>query len=283
MPDAPIIRPDMSSAYLLQHDDLYSAPRIVSIFRDFGIPLELRRLHKGDPVPTDLDEVRMLILLGGSQRTVDLESNAHPYLAAEVEIARQFIAADRPILGIGFGAELLTVAAGGKVAENRKPTPPAPPGSPPPPPGDLAPEYGWSPITFPFPGGTEPIVFGMVDNAPFFNWHTDTFAALPMLPQPPNPPPPPAPRPPTGNSVMAGSRVCRTQAYRFKNRCFGFQFHFELGRAEIDRIVDARATAAGLSGEQAAAIKADTAKHYSRYERLSDKLVTNLVQFLKAY
>ena len=190
------------------------------------------------------------------------------------------VTADRPILGIGFGAELLTIAAGGKVVENRKPSPPAPPGSPPAPPGDLAPEYGWQSVSFPFPGGTEPVMFGMVDNAPFFCWHADTMIP-PMLPQPANPPPPPAPRPPTGNVLMANSRICRTQAYKFRNRCFAFQFHFELEQRDIEKIIDARASEAGLTAEQITAMKADTAKHYPRYDRLGSKLVTNVVQFLR--
>ena len=38
-------------------------------------------------------------------------------------------------------------------------------------------------MTFPFPGGTEPVMFGLVDNAPFFTWHVDTFNP-PSLPPP---------------------------------------------------------------------------------------------------
>jgi GMP synthase (glutamine-hydrolysing) len=275
----------MSSAYLLQHDELYPPGRILSIFRDFGIPCQLRQLHKGDAVPSDLDEVRMLVLLGGALRTTDIDAGSRPFLAAEVATAKQFIDQDRPIIGIGFGAELLSVAGGAKVTENRKPAPPPPPGSPPPqtppPPGELAPEYGWVNVSFPFPCGTEPAVFGMVDNSPFFAWHVDTFNP-PALPPPANPPPPPM-RPPTGNVVMAGTRACRNGAYKFKNRVFGYQFHFELEQADIEQIINRRSTEAGLSGEQIAAIHADTAKHYARYERLGTKLVTNLVQFLKAY
>lgn len=274
----------MSSAVLLQHDDLYPAGRIVSIFRDFGIPCDLRALHKGDPLPDDLDEVRILVLLGGSMRVGDVDSQKLPFLDAEIALAKQFVEQDRPILGIGFGAELLTVAGGGKVMENRKQPPPGPPpapGTPPPPPGDPLPEFGWVGVTFPFPGGTEPVMFGMVDNAPFFTWHVDTFNP-PTLPPPANPPPPPA-RPPTGNVVMAGTRACRNQAYKFKNRVFAFQFHIELDQPDIERIIDVRSKEAGLSAEQIATMKADTEKQFARYERLSTKLLTNLVQFLKAY
>jgi len=48
------------------------------------------------------------------------------------------------------------------------------------------PEVGWGPVNFPFPGGTEPIVMGMIDGAMMFHWHFDTFD-LPKLPGPANP------------------------------------------------------------------------------------------------
>ena len=104
----------------------------------------------------------------------------------------------------------------------------------------------------------------------------------PALPPPANPPPPPA-RPPTGNVVMASTRACRNQAYKFKNRIFGFQFHVELERPDIDRIIDVRSKEATLAADQIATMKADTEKQYDRYDRLSTKLLTNLVQFLKVY
>jgi GMP synthase-like glutamine amidotransferase len=261
-------------AVLLQHDALYPAGQLGTILRDFGIPTEVRKLYAGDPLPTDLSEARCLILLGGSQRTSDIASS--PYLPAEVQLVKQFVDQDRPVVGIGFGAELLSVAGGAKVTELRKPGP-----TPQDPPGDPTPEFGWFPVNFPFPGGTEPVVFGMVDGAPFFLWHRDTFA-MPALPPPANPPPPPA-RPPTGNVLIASTRACRTQAYKFKNRVFGFQFHFELTQDQIEAIVDTRGKAEGLSADQINAIKADTTKHFPRYQRLGAKLVQNLVQFLKAY
>src|SRR6185295_12583696 len=79
----------------------------------------------------------------------------------------------------------------------------------------------------PFPGGTEPIVFGLSDGAPMFHWHFDTFD-LPRLPPPANPAPPPAPPPPTGNSLISSTRTCKNQAFRFKTKLFGFQYHFEM-------------------------------------------------------
>jgi len=41
------------------------------------------------------------------------------------------------------------------------------------------PEIGWGPVMFPFPGGTEPVVLGLMDGLDV-HWHYDTFD-LPKL------------------------------------------------------------------------------------------------------
>src|SRR4051794_30846039 len=110
----------MSRAIILQHAAWCGAGRIVPVFRDFGIPCELRYLFKGDEVPTDLDEVRLLVVLGGPMLVNDIGSEKFPFLAKEVETIQRMVAADRPVLGINFGAQLLAHAAGAKVYPNAK-------------------------------------------------------------------------------------------------------------------------------------------------------------------
>ena len=166
---------------ILQHAE-YAAPgRIIPLFRDYGIPTEVRHLYKGDEVPQDLDGVRVLISLGGPMHVSDIDSEKYPFLAKEVELLKRVIMRDRAFLGIGLGAQLLAHAAGAKVYPNVKPE--AKPEEQPTP----TPEFGWLPVTFPFPGGTEPIVMGLIDGAMMFHWHHDTFD-LPKLPGPSNPP-----------------------------------------------------------------------------------------------
>jgi hypothetical protein len=146
------------------------------------------------------------------------------------------------------------------------------------------PEIGWHPVAFPFPGGTEPIVFGMVDGAPMFHWHYDTFD-LPKLPPPPNAPPPPAPPPPTGNALLSSSKLCKNQAFRFKTRLFGFQYHMELTVPDVEAIISAGKEdlqeVLGADGERK--VREDTVKFYPRYARLGDRILANFVQFLKVY
>lgn len=268
----------MSKAVILQHTSYAGPGRILPVFRDFGIPTEVRRLDRGDEVPTDLDEVRVLIVLGGPMRVSDAGGDKYPFLTKEVETIKRMVADDRPVLGIALGAQLLAHAAGAKVYPNVKP------GATPDAPGTPAPEFGWGPVSFPFPGGTEPIVMGLMDGVPMFHWHFDTFD-LPKLPPPANPPPPPAPPPATGNSLLSSSKLCKNQAFRFRTRLFGFQYHFEFTEAEIEALVandrETLLKVLGPDGERQ--VREDTKKFYPRHARLGDKILANFVQFLKVY
>ena len=267
----------MSAAVILQHAPYAGPGRIVPVFRDFGIPLDIRRVYRGDEVPTDLEDIRVLISLGGPMSVKDADNTQMPFLSQEVALLKRLIALDRPVLGIGLGAQLLAHAGGAKVYPNAKP--PAVEGGEP----TLMPEFGWGGVSFPFPGGTEPMVYGMVDGMPMFHWHTDTFD-IPRLPSPANPAPPPAPPPPTGNSLLSSSRTCKNQAYRFKNRLFGFQYHFEMTESDIEALLaNDKDGVAKLGADGAARIREETKQNYVRYDRLGKKLLTNFVQFLKAY
>src|SRR5882757_2878618 len=116
--DNPPPRPSnipMSKAVILQHVPHEGPGRIVPVFRDFGIPTEVRHLYRGDEVPTDLDELRVLVVLGGPMGVSDVGSEKYPFLAKELELLKRLVALDRPVLGICLGAQLLAAAGGAKV------------------------------------------------------------------------------------------------------------------------------------------------------------------------
>src|SRR3954464_13030483 len=110
----------MSRAVILQHVPFEGPGRIIPVFRDFGIPCEVRHLYRGDEVPTDLDELRVLVMLGGPMGVSDVGSERYPFLAKELELLKRMISADRPVLGICLGAQLIAAAAGAKVYPNVK-------------------------------------------------------------------------------------------------------------------------------------------------------------------
>ena len=269
----------MSKAIILQHVPYEGPGRLIGQLRDFGIPTEVRRLDRGDEVPGDLEEIRALIVLGGPMGVADIGKSEFPFLSAEVELLKRTIAHDWPTLGICLGAQLLAHAAGAKVYPNVKMA-----GGKPVEPAEALPELGWGGVSFPFPGGTEPIVTGLMDGAPMFHWHFDTFD-LPRLAAPANPAPPPAPPPPTGNSLLSSSKLCKNQAFRFKTRLFGFQYHFEFAAKDIEAVLGNASEAArnALGSDGIAKIKSDTEKLYPRHERLGNKIIENFIEFLKIY
>jgi GMP synthase (glutamine-hydrolysing) len=222
--------------------------------------------------------MRALVVLGGPMSIGDVGNAQMPYLAKELDLLKRTVIADRSTLAIGFGAQLLAHAAGAKVHPNAKP------GATPEAPATPMPEFGWGPVNYPFPGGTEPLVLGMHDGMNVFHWHSDTFE-LPRLPAPANAPPPPAPPPPTGNALLCSSKACKNQAFRFKHRMFGFQWHPELTPELIDGIVASASpeVKAIVGADAAKRIHQETEKNFSQYARLSDKLLKNFVQFLKVY
>jgi hypothetical protein len=85
--------------------------------------------------------------------------------------------------------------------------------------------------------------------------------------------------------LISSTKLCKNQAFRFRNRLFGFQYHLEAtpeiiqamvaaGRDDIQRVV-------GPDGE--ARIREGTEKNYRRYERLTNRVLQNFVQFLRVY
>src|SRR5258706_14856996 len=70
----------MSIAIVLQHVPHEGPGRLVDVFRDYGIPMEVRHLYKGDEVPTDLDELRVLDVLGGPMGAADVGGSRFQFL-----------------------------------------------------------------------------------------------------------------------------------------------------------------------------------------------------------
>ena len=89
---------------------------------------EVRRLVRDDILDIDAaDEADLLIVLGSEwtlARTMDSDEDppqAAAAIAAEIDLVRRRIDRDRPMLGICFGAQLLSRALGGEVTRQAAP------------------------------------------------------------------------------------------------------------------------------------------------------------------
>jgi len=170
-----------------------------------------------------------LIVLGGEQNARD--DDAHPYLPHLAARMAEFGAADRAVLGICLGSQLLARAHG---AENRIGT---------------AREFGWTKIAPTSAGRADP-VFAAFDSAfPAFQWHDDTFTL------------------PEGAAHLAASGRVAHQAYRVGRASYGMQFHFEAGRAVVRHWAE---TLPHLMDRMDPAWRADHAAHEAAHGAAAD-------------
>lgn len=174
----------------------------------------LGQLDGLDPLAADL-----MVVLGGPIGAT--EEDQYPFLTTELEIIRRRLEADRPILGICLGAQLMARALGARVFAN-------PAGK----------EVGWSSLEL-SPAGEESVL-GDLRGAPVLHWHGDTFDL------------------PHGAIGLASTPMTPNQAFAWGMRALGLQFHIEVSAAGLERwYVGHACEIAGLSGVSAAELRAD--------------------------
>ena len=186
----------------------------------------------------DPDAVDFLVVLGGPMSVND--EAAWPWLVAEKEFIRRFVAAGKPLLGICLGAQLLAGALGARVAPLREK------------------EIGW----FPIAGAphSSAAAFRFPATAAAFHWHGETFAL------------------PSGAVHLARRRACENQAFQV-GRAIGLQFHLETTPATARALVEnARAELVpGPFVQTEAEILAAPPKTYAALHRLLDDLLAHLL------
>jgi GMP synthase (glutamine-hydrolysing) len=140
-------------------------------------------------LPSGLHDHDGLIVLGGTQSAV--HDADHPYLPALAALMRRFGDADKAVLGICLGSQLLARAYGG---ENIL---------------DTAKEFGWTPLDVTPEGAADPLFQGLGPRFESFEWHVDTFS----LPE-------------NAVRLVSGPAVAN-QCFRIGRAAYGMQFHFE--------------------------------------------------------
>lgn len=229
---------------VLQHAASDPVARLGEVLRDHAFKLDIRRVDLapsagGKPVPADLDGVQGVISLGGPQNVGD----ASPWMAAELELLRAAHARQLPVIGVCLGAQLLAAALGGEVGPAARP------------------EFGFAPVALNPSGQTDIIHAGIPWSSPQFHCHGHEVTKLP----------PEA-------TALASSAGCKVQAFRAGLRSYGFQYHFECGREELEAFTRdpfGQKLMAGV-GLSAGDARAQIDAHAAEYERLGARLCANL-------
>lgn len=157
-----------------------------------GAEVDLRAAWQGAPVPETAAGYDGLVVLGGEQSALD--DADYPALPAIVSLIRSFVDADKAVLGICLGAQLVARAAGATNILGRPV------------------EFGWHEVKPTAAGRADPVISALGEGSPLFHWHLDTFTL------------------PPGATHLATSAQTEFQAFRLKRAVYGLQFHFEADR-----------------------------------------------------
>lgn len=233
---------------VLQHSDIGGPGRLGLTLRDHGFSLDFRRpdLHPvgaAAGVPRDLDDVHGIVVLGGPQNVTDIEK--YPWMQAEQQLIKNAHESGVPLIGICLGAQLIAHSLGGKVAPREKPA------------------VGFYQTNVTVPGQTETIMSGVP-------WaHPNLYSCGQEVAQVP-----------AGAMVLASTTGTKVAAFRAGVRTYGFLFHFECDRAQVDALMGASKDVMPGAGVTASEIAVQSDQLYSTFGRVADRLAVNLATYL---
>ncbi len=152
------------------------------------------------PTLPKLSEFDGLVIMGGPMGAY--EDDEYPWLAAEKKLIESAISADKYVLGVCLGAQLMASALGAKVYPGAEK------------------EIGWFPLWLTESGQSSAVFKGLPAEFEVLHWHGDTFEL------------------PAGVTTLASSELTPNQAFLCGTRALALQFHLELGADDAQRMVD---------------------------------------------
>lgn len=191
--------------HVFQHVPFEGPAYIEQWARENGHRLTTTRFFEKHRLP-GLNRIDWLIVMGGPMSAND--TGQYPWLEKERDFIRRAIDADKTVLGICLGAQLIASSLGAEVYAN----------------GEQ--EIGWYPVRFLTPrGGTGGMsVRSLFRDFPkemtVLHWHGETFDL------------------PEGARLFASSRGCDNQLFTLGERIMGIQFHFESTPESLQALVD---------------------------------------------
>jgi GMP synthase (glutamine-hydrolysing) len=174
---------------VLQNDPASPPGAVAERLAAHGAELEVRRAVHGDQLPSSPAGYAGAIVLGGVMSAND--DDKYPALAPMRQLLCEFHAADKPVLGICLGAQILARCFGGEVRRHSEF------------------EFGHTPLQFTADGRRDPLLAGLPNPQWIMQCHGDTFDV-----------------PAAGVTLMTG-QACANQAFRVGRATYAFQCHFE--------------------------------------------------------
>ena len=162
-----------------------------------GHDLEVVSVYQNQPLPGP-ETFDALLVMGGPMNIH--EDAIYPWLAKEKSYVRDAIAADKYVIGVCLGAQLIAHALGATVSKSADK------------------EIGWFSIRR---SGNCPDSLPLPDKLRVLHWHGDTFEI------------------PEGAQPIAFSDACENQGFLYRDRVLGLQYHMEMTPQSLELLIAA--------------------------------------------
>jgi GMP synthase-like glutamine amidotransferase len=173
----------------IQHYPSTPVGQVGETIEALGSEVVTAHLYKDEPVPAGPNGCDGLIVLGGPQSAAEDDKN--PTFGPIKDLIRSFHTADRPVLGICLGHQLVARAFDAPVHRL------------------TGFEFGYSPLQTTEDGKADPLVGGLEPPHRMMQWHEDS-AGLPE-----------------GAVHLVRGEKTSNQGFRIGRATYGFQGHFE--------------------------------------------------------
>lgn len=199
-----------------------------------NIPWEMVCIDQDHPVPERTDDVSALVFMGAAVSVND----GLPWVEGELRLIRQAMDEGLPVMGVCFGAQLMSKALGGSISRGE------------------GMEIGWHPLE-----RTETVEQGWLESLPqrfdVFHWHADTFSL------------------PAGARHLLRSDCFAHQGFTLDDLHLGMQFHLEMTVEMVEQWVSRYGSDLQLGstcGQCAETILTDLDQRVARLHTISDQV-----------
>lgn len=189
------------TVWVLRHHPNEALGIISRAFHSAGVLTKHINLFQGEPVPRTADEAAGIIAMGWPMSMHD--PRGYPFLTDEMHLIQRALVAEKPVLAISFGCQLLASTLGAVVTRGQRK------------------EIGWHSVTLTEEAKSDTLWAGLGPSFTAFHWHSDVFTL------------------PGGAVSLAFSDLTEHQAFRYGHNAYGFLFHMEVTHQIILNIVNA--------------------------------------------